>query len=117
MSELGDRLKKAREEKKINQSQLAKIVGCKASNISQLESGALKGSSYIVHIARALDVSPFWLVFGTLPKSLSDHRSDHATQEIVALLAPLPESLKRELIGALKLLIAQSEGVAIKRKA
>lgn len=117
MSEFGDRLKKAREEKDINQSELAKIVGCKASNISQLESGALKSSSYVVHLAKALDVSPFWLVFGTPPKSISDHQLDPATNEIVALLAPLPDSLKRELIGALKVLIAQSEGTAIKRKA
>lgn len=117
MSSIGDRLKEAREEKGYSQPELAKAIGCSASNISQLESGAIQSSSHMVHIAKVLDVSPFWLVFNTQPKRISSTDLDPESAELLKLVKPLPVTLRRELIGALKLLISQAKTEEIKRLA
>lgn len=62
--ELKDRLKQARASKKLSQAKLAEIAGVTQPTIMFLENGRNKGSSKIVDIANALDVSPDWLLHG-----------------------------------------------------
>ncbi|MGL4674634.1 MAG: XRE family transcriptional regulator [Wohlfahrtiimonas sp.] len=61
---LKDRLKEAREKAGITQQQLADSAGIAQSTIMFLESGRNKGSTRIVDIAKALGVSPDWLLYG-----------------------------------------------------
>lgn len=74
MSTLADRLKRARAHAGINQAELAErvrpMIGTgKAKSFSQqtisaIERGLVSESGFSVHIARALGVSPEWLVLG-----------------------------------------------------
>ncbi|MBS7837357.1 XRE family transcriptional regulator [Wohlfahrtiimonas chitiniclastica] len=62
--ELKDRLKQARAAKKLSQAKLAELAGVTQPTIMFIENGRNKGSSKIVDIANALDVSPDWLLHG-----------------------------------------------------
>ena len=62
--ELKDRLKQARAAKKLSQARLAEIVGVSQASIMYIENGRNKGSTKIIDIAKALDVSPDWLLHG-----------------------------------------------------
>lgn len=62
--ELKDRLKEARAAKKLSQAKLAELAGVTQPTIMFIENGRNKGSSKIVDIANALDVSPDWLLYG-----------------------------------------------------
>lgn len=68
MSELGDRLRKARKAEKLTQVQLARKAGVGQSTISELENGENDGSAHLVAIARALRRRPQWLENGTPPE-------------------------------------------------
>lgn len=66
MSTFADRLKNAREGRGLSQDALAKLVDKKKgqSFISNFETGARKGTSYIVELAHALEVDAYWLKTG-----------------------------------------------------
>ena len=68
METLAKRLKHARAQTSLNQTQLAKKAGLKnQSIIGSLESGHRKSSAYIPAIAQALGVSAIWLATGRGP--------------------------------------------------
>jgi transcriptional regulator with XRE-family HTH domain len=58
-SEIGERLRSLREQKRLTQVELAKLLGTHQANVSQIERG-LRGVSVqqIVKLARALHISP-----------------------------------------------------------
>jgi transcriptional regulator with XRE-family HTH domain len=66
---LGQRLRRARQHRKKNQTQLAQAAGITQSSISDLETGATKEISgpTLIAISHALKVRPEWLVTGKLP--------------------------------------------------
>ncbi|MGI9273847.1 MAG: helix-turn-helix domain-containing protein [Endozoicomonas sp.] len=64
MSTLGDRLKVARTERGLSQSELARAVGSRQSSINDIESGRISKSTYILPISRVLNVDPNWLETG-----------------------------------------------------
>jgi phage repressor protein C with HTH and peptisase S24 domain len=66
MSELNERLKKAREALGISKSELARRAGCDPSAINHLESGKTKSLSgkLAVNIPRVLGISAVWLSEG-----------------------------------------------------
>lgn len=68
MQKLRDRLKEAREEKRLSQAALAKIVQCGQSTIASIENGRNQSSGIIVQLANALGVNASWLADGTPPK-------------------------------------------------
>lgn len=68
MASLGERLRKAREERKLSQDALAKAAGIKQSTVSFIESGRNTGSKYVAQLAAALRVSATWLATGRGPK-------------------------------------------------
>lgn len=83
MSEIGIRVKKAREAKGLTLGQLATAAGgLKYQTIQDLESGKSKGSKHLVAIARALSVSPDWLQTGDGPKSGSPESTHKIEQNI-----------------------------------
>jgi phage repressor protein C with HTH and peptisase S24 domain len=61
---LAERLRAARKERGLSLQKLASKVGLKYQTLQGLESGLSQGSKHIVKIAKALDVSPDWLLSG-----------------------------------------------------
>lgn len=57
----GERIRRERMDKKWSQEELARRSGVSQGLISQFENGVNKGSSYLIAIARALDVEAEWL--------------------------------------------------------
>lgn len=81
-----------REEKKLSQSALARLMGTSQSAISQIESGERNPSfETIRQIAKALDVTPAHLV-GARVESLRPEEEAH-----FRLLRSLPPDAKQEL--------------------
>lgn len=76
MSEVGERVKQAREERGWSQKQLADAVGLKQPTIAALEGPKSDGSKHVVEIAIALGVRPQWLALGQMPKRLGDDPGD-----------------------------------------
>lgn len=62
--ELKDRLRQARNAKGYSQAKLGEIVGITQTAIQYIENGRNQGSTKIFEIARALDVSAEWLLYG-----------------------------------------------------
>lgn len=62
--ELKDRLKIARKNSNMTQTQVAKSVGITQATYSELERGHVKSSGKILQIAHALNVNPTWLATG-----------------------------------------------------
>lgn len=67
MSTLSSRLIFAMQEKGMSQGALAKASGLAQPTIWRIVSGKAQGSSKITDIAKALDVTPNWLMHGTEP--------------------------------------------------
>ncbi len=61
---LAERLKSARNSAGISQQDLGKAVGVTQAAIQKLESGKAKASTKLIDIARFLQVSPEWLLYG-----------------------------------------------------
>lgn len=77
---LGERLKSARKRAGLNLRELATQVGVSAQAISKYERGLdMPGSAVLIRLARALDVSPEWLLRPTQvtlsPPAYRSHRS------------------------------------------
>ena len=89
---LGQRIAQLREEKKLSQSGLARLVGTSQSAISQIESGERNPSfATIRDLAAALEVTPAHLV-GAPVESLAEHELAH-----FRLLRSLPPEAQKEL--------------------
>lgn len=92
MSDLKDRLKEARLEAKLSQAKLAKMAGLKnQSNVANLENGHRKTTSYIVELAKALNVEPLWLSKGTGPKR--QEKEDKKISDELAEFLGIPKAL------------------------
>jgi transcriptional regulator with XRE-family HTH domain len=78
LQEFGDRLKYAREQAKLTQTQLAGRVGIVQSVIANIENGRNESSRHLVKIAEVLGVEPLWLNEGRGPRTLeSNNSSEH----------------------------------------
>ena len=64
MSEIKDRLREARRSKGLSQAGLSKLLGVSQASIAAIEAGRNKRPTNLVSIAKALDVSPYWLETG-----------------------------------------------------
>lgn len=62
--ELKDRLKQARKNANLTQSELAERAGIKQASVSEIERGLTRTSGYLVKLATILAVSPVWLSEG-----------------------------------------------------
>lgn len=64
MSGLAKRVRYAREQLSISQSELARRVGIRPQAIQFIEAGRVRRPRNLVEIAAALHVNPEWLLFG-----------------------------------------------------
>lgn len=64
MSTLGERLKLARENKKLSQQEVASRAGMSQPTYYKIESGKTKRTTYIHELAQVLGVTPNWLSTG-----------------------------------------------------
>ena len=94
--ELKDRLRHARAAKKISQQDLAVLVGIHFTNIGRYERGeAIPSAQVLNKLAQALDVSPDYLINGTLEDKADHTISDHELLMQFKKVEKLPEEKKR----------------------
>ena len=102
---LAVRLKQARLKKKLTQEELAETVGIKQQAVQRIEAGKVKSTSYVVQLARALDVTPEWLALGEDASSdAAGTNTTHATTPAVAFASvPLLKWHQVDLVQQLPL--------------
>jgi SOS-response transcriptional repressor LexA len=91
---LGIRLKQARLKKKLTQEELAEIVGIKQQAVQRIEAGKVRSTSYVVQLAKALNVSPEWLALGEgneLNAATSEEQNSNHQSQTTSNPAPLLE--------------------------
>ncbi|NPT36230.1 XRE family transcriptional regulator [Paraburkholderia xenovorans] len=86
---LAVRLKEARTERGLSQTELAALAGVSQTTIASIETGRASGSKYLPQIAQALDVNVAWLITETgwdnVRAPRQQHHSDGPTLEIYEL--------------------------------
>ena len=92
-SNLGDRLRCARREKGLTQSQLATLAGTNQSVIQKIENNRSLRPRKIDEIAAALGTSPSWLMFG----SESQERRDAEALAVAKIWSELPEPFRSRI--------------------
>lgn len=85
----GRRVRELREKLGISQAALAKAIGVGQQTVNNWESGAVKKTSAIVEVARALSTTPEWLQRGEGQK---ESRPFRPIDEIVRLYGQLGEA-------------------------
>ena len=94
--ELQERLKQARNEKKISQQELAKLVGVHYTNIGRYERGEAVPSAHVLNkLAQSLDVTPDYLINGTLDDKADSSISDSELLIMFKKVEKLPAEKKR----------------------
>lgn len=94
--ELQERLKQARNEKKISQQELAKLVGVHYTNIGRYERGEAVPSAHVLNkLAQSLDVTPDYLINGTLDDKADNSISDNELLIMFKKVEKLPAEKKR----------------------
>jgi len=79
---MADRIKQRRNELELSQRKLADLVGISQPAVAKIEKGA--ETAHVVDIARALGVTPEWLVYG------QDRQEKFMGQAEVVVPAPPP---------------------------
>lgn len=82
---LKDRLKWARERKRLNKKQLALLAGLAPPVYLKLERGDNKSTNKIVELALCLDVNPTWLATGTSSPNDTDVIKDSESADSASL--------------------------------
>jgi transcriptional regulator with XRE-family HTH domain len=72
---VGQRIRERREQRGIQQQELAAMAGIDQSTLSQIETGKTKNpeAGTILNVAAALQVSPYLLVFDHIPPAAMQH--------------------------------------------
>ena len=86
MSTLAERLKKARKDRKLTQTEVAEKIGVSQPNYAKLESGKINKTTYLLEIANALQVDVNWLSTG----------QGEMTDPIQAYINSLPSAITHE---------------------
>lgn len=83
---LGDRLTAIRKKRGLTQLELAKKAGLSQPAIFKIEKGVSRGTVYIVSIAKALNVSPEYLLFGNDENKLDDEKNYFSVRTEIPLI-------------------------------
>jgi transcriptional regulator with XRE-family HTH domain len=94
---LGSRLRIRRKQLGFSQKELAEIVGIKRPSIGAIERGLSRKSSYIIEIARALNVNPDWLTGKT-----DDTSTKYVENRVTEILDGFSEPDKEEALRLIK---------------
>jgi transcriptional regulator with XRE-family HTH domain len=101
---LADRVKQARKNKGLSQQALAGISNVHISNIGRYERGDANPSADVLNrIAQALDVSPDYLINGTMQDKAENTISDNELLIMFKKVEKLPADKKRlvkEFLGS-----------------
>jgi transcriptional regulator with XRE-family HTH domain len=96
---LATRLKEARSNKNVSQQQLGKIANVHYTNIGRYERGdAIPSSDVLNKISRALEISPDFLMNGSLANKATDMLKDERLLIQFKKIEGLPEEKKSMLI-------------------
>ena len=107
---LADRLKKARTDKKLSQQQLAGAAGVHYTNVGRYERGDAKPSADVLNrLATALEVSPDFLMNGTLDDKAESSLSDQELLMQFKKVEQMPEDRKRLLKEILDAFILKTD--------
>lgn len=104
MNTYGQRLRDARKKKGLSQAALAKLAGCKQPTIFSIENGDTQSTGLTVILSKILDISPFWLEYGTLPREWKVQSLDSVTQEAIEIFESSDHDTKHQMLGAIKAL-------------
>jgi transcriptional regulator with XRE-family HTH domain len=88
----------ARVQKGLSQAQLASKVGATQSVIQKIEAGKSQRPRKLERIARALDVSPVWLMFGTVPVETLDSDTVRVAMAWAQLKEPYRQAMKQAIL-------------------
>lgn len=110
---LGSRLKQARDAAGLTQHALAELVGIRQQAVQRIESGEAKATSYIVPLAKALNITPEWLALGEETSPVSATLMVHEEQKPYLIdrvfLAPILQWSDVSLIDKLPIKINSLE--------
>jgi transcriptional regulator with XRE-family HTH domain len=96
---LATRLKTARDNKEVSQQELAKLAGVHYTNIGRYERGDASPSADVLNkIARALEVSPDYLMNGTLDNKATELLKDERLLNQYKKIEALSDEKKNLLI-------------------
>lgn len=82
MKNLAQRLKFARERLQLTQTQLATAAGLQQTDVSKIERGAIRKTTAIPTLARALQCDPHWLQTGEGEPDWGNHKNTATGPEI-----------------------------------
>ena len=101
---LANRLKQIRKDKELSQQQLADLSNVHISNIGRYERGGANPSAEVLNrIAQSLDVSPDYLINGTLQDKAENSITDNELLIMFKKVEKLPEDKKhlvKEFLGS-----------------
>lgn len=101
-STLQSRLREARDEANLTQSQLAERAGVKQSTISALENKEGTGTKYIARIAQILGVNAYWLETGQEPKRPSGLILSPEELQVIEIWRGFPLEVKKVMLAQWK---------------
>ncbi|HUH60274.1 MAG TPA: helix-turn-helix domain-containing protein [Candidimonas sp.] len=90
MNQFADRLRHARQLRRLSQAALAAKCGLSQSAIANYETKNRQSAKDFFRLAHALDVSPLWLAHGTGPMEVAAH-PDSAPAYVLAESSPMQQ--------------------------
>ena len=107
---LADRLKKARTDKKLSQQQLSQLANVHYTNVGRYERGDAKPSADVLNrLANALEVSPDFLMNGTLDDKANNSLTDQELLMQFKKIEQMPENRKKLLIEVIDAFLLKSD--------
>lgn len=95
-NKIGIRIANRRKELKYTQPQLGEMIGVTKNHISHLENGGSVSLEVLLDLCDALDITPDYLLFGTIRASATDNLLDMlklCDDYEISILSDLAESL------------------------
>lgn len=105
---LAQRLKQARQNARLTQSELAKLVGISQAAIQKIETGKAATSTRLIEISKALNVEPEWLSVGT-----GDSPAPHISSSVKIELADDVSNIERYRVDILDVEASAGKGVMV----
>ena len=102
---VGERIREIRKRCKLTQVQLAELIGTSQQALASIENGETQNTSYLLSIARSLNVDPFWLESGVEESSFRAEISlTDEERKLVSTYRQLSTSHKTLALKILKVL-------------
>ncbi|MBQ0607210.1 helix-turn-helix transcriptional regulator [Providencia rettgeri] len=105
---LAQRLKQARQNARLTQNELAKLVGVSQAAIQKIETGKAATSTRLIEISKALNVDPEWLSVGT-----GDNPVPHISSSVKIELADDVSNIERYRVEVLDVEASAGKGVIV----